>query len=237
MNIRDEDKQPLIVAQGITKHFKERQLWAGLTFAVQRGEMMAVLGQSGSGKTTLLNCVGGIDFVDDGELMVAGTDVRRASGSRRRRFFRETVGFLFQNYALIESWSVAQNLEVALEHTRVNSKTKRLKMQDALGRVSLAYILSKPVYSLSGGEQQRVALARLMLKDPRVILADEPSSALDDYNAGLLIDLLLEKCAGGAAVMISTHDPRLVAACHSQMRLTEQSLEDSTPPTTVSQSG
>lgn len=227
MSVNDDDKQPLIDARGIKKYFKERQLWTGLTFAVQRGEMMAVLGQSGSGKTTLLNCVGGIDSVDEGELMVDGTDVGRATGSRRKHFFRETVGFLFQNYALIESWSVAQNLDVALEYSRDNSKTKRLKMLDALARVGLADVLGKPVYSLSGGEQQRVALARLMLKDPRVILADEPSSALDDYNAGLLVDLLREKCADGAAVMISTPDPRLVAACHSQLRLTEQSLEDS----------
>lgn len=226
MNFTSGDAHPLVQAKGISKNFKERKLWSGLTFAVRPGEMMALRGQSGSGKTTLLNCVGALDSIDDGELIVAGTNVSRAKGGERRRFFRDSVGFLFQNYALIESWTVERNLQVPLDHSPHNRETKRRKILEVLDRVGLGDVLGKAVYSLSGGEQQRVAVARLLLKDAQVILADEPSSALDDYNAGLLIELLLEKCGTGSAVMISTHDPRLVVACHSELKLTESSLED-----------
>ncbi len=228
MNFKPESAPPIVEATEIAKNFKERNLWSGLTFGVRSGEMMAVRGQSGSGKTTLLNCVGALESVDSGDLIVAGTNLGHMKGGQRRRFFRESVGFLFQNYALIESWTVERNLQVPLEHSHQNKETKRRKMLQVLDRVGLGDILGKAVYSLSGGEQQRVALARLLLKDAHVILADEPTSALDDHNAGLLIELLLEKCETGAAVMISTHDPRLLVACHTELRLTDSSLEDTT---------
>lgn len=220
----------LVVAADVTKRFKERRLWSGLSFNVKPGQMMAVLGQSGSGKTTLLNCIGALDTIDDGLLTVDGLDVRRLAGRGRRRFFRQTVGFLFQNYALIDSWTVSRNLDVALDDLRGGSKEKHRRKSEMLERLGLSDVIDQPVYSLSGGEQQRVALARLMLKEARVLLVDEPTSALDDGNAALLAELLLERCAGGAAVVISTHDPRVITRSHSTLRLTETSRENAHVP-------
>lgn len=220
----------LVVAADVTKRFKERRLWSGLSFNVEPGQMMAVLGQSGSGKTTLLNCIGALDTIDDGLLIVDGLDVRRLAGRGRRQFFRQTVGFLFQNYALIDSWTVSRNLDVALDHLRGGSKEKHRRKSEMLERLGLSDVIDQPVYSLSGGEQQRVALARLMLKEARVLLVDEPTSALDDGNAALLAELLLERCAGGAAVVISTHDPRVITRSHSTLRLTETSRENAHVP-------
>lgn len=222
----DVSDTALVVAADVTKRFKERRLWSGLSFTVEPGQMMAVLGQSGSGKTTLLNCIGALDTIDDGLLTVDGLDVRRLAGRNRRRFFRQTVGFLFQNYALIDSWTVSRNLDVALDDLRGRPKEKRRQKSEMLERLGLANVIDQPVYSLSGGEQQRVALARLMLKEARVLLVDEPTSALDDRNAALLAELLLERCAGGAAVVISTHDPRVITHSHSTLRLTETSREN-----------
>lgn len=216
---------PLVTAEGTGKRFRERTIWHDLSFDVRPGEMLAVRGQSGSGKTTLLNCVGGLERIDQGILRVGGSDITRLSGQTRQHFFRETVGFLFQNYALIDSWTVAQNLEIAIERMTVGKSGMIPKMLTALDRVGLHNILKMPVYTLSGGEQQRVALARLLLKEARVLLADEPTSALDDHNAALLIELLNERCSQGAAVMVSTHDPRMISACSSELSLTTPSAQ------------
>jgi len=213
-----------VSAKRITKSFAERTLWRDLSFEAAAGELTVILGQSGSGKTTLLNCVAGIERIDSGDLVVNGVDVPHLRGSNLRRYLAETVGLLFQNYALVDTWTVGRNLAVVM--TEQGAVAENLK-SEAVERFLLSPdLLSKRVYSLSGGEQQRVALARLFLKDPAVIIADEPSAALDDVNTEMLTSYLLEKCALGATVLVSTHDPRIIRRSHSRLSLTSTSLED-----------
>lgn len=213
----------LVEAASISKSINERELWSRVSFSVGPGEVFGLLGQSGSGKTTLLNCLGGLAPVDDGEIRIGGVELANASGSVKRRLLRSQIGFLFQNYALIESWTIERNLSLAFPR-RTKRSERRRKALEALDRLSLHTELETPVYLLSGGEQQRVALARVMLKEPKIILADEPTSALDDHHCELLVGVLREHCARGGAVVVATHDPRLMDLCDAIYRLTEECL-------------
>lgn len=199
-----------IEAKDIGKQFPSGPVWTKVSFRIERGEMVAILGASGSGKTTLLNCIGSLEPLSAGELIVAGRNVRELRGLQRRKFFRNKVGFLFQSYGLVDTWTVDQNLDVALEYSRLRPRQKRDAKREALGRVGLQDHESQKVFTLSGGQQQRVALARLILKHPQVVLADEPTAALDDANASSVLDILDSLRRDGSIVVISTHDYRVV---------------------------
>ncbi|GIE99503.1 ATP-binding cassette domain-containing protein [Paractinoplanes rishiriensis] len=208
----------MIVANGITKKFGSRVLWAGVSFSVDAGEMIAVTGPSGCGKSTLLSCLGLLDDVDSGTIAVAGRELGKLRGGDRRRLRRETLGYLFQNYALIDNANVNFNLDVS-----TGLKRNRRKMfEDALRRVGLEGRGEEMVYRLSGGEQQRVALARLIVKEPSVILADEPTGALDAENTDMVIDLLRGMANNGCAVVVATHSKHVESNCDSTLSLTTE---------------
>ncbi|MCH6471325.1 ABC transporter ATP-binding protein [Sinomonas terrae] len=214
----------MLEAESISKTINERELWSSVNLAVGPGEIFDLVGQSGSGKTTLLNCLGGLAPVDDGEIRIDGVHIGKSPRTVRRRLLRSHIGFLFQSYALIDSWTIEQNLSLAFRG-RTRRSERRRRAREVLDRLNLHAELETPVYLLSGGEQQRVALARVMLKQPKIILADEPTSALDDHHCELLLEVLREHCAGGGAVVVATHDPRLMDVCDALYRLTEISLE------------
>jgi putative ABC transport system ATP-binding protein len=214
----------VIVARGFGKSFGSRSLWQDMSFQVQLGEIVALRGESGSGKTTFLNCLGGLE-PSDGQLDVDGQSVNRLRGAARRRYLAETVTFLFQNYGLVDNWSVSRNLDL-VQQRRSRAGFAGDK-QAALRRVGLATLdPNDKVHLLSGGEQQRVALARASLKHGRVLLADEPTSALDDLNAARLVDVLQELVDGGATAVIATHDPRVLRVCSRQMTIGRLGGED-----------
>ena len=207
----------MIIVERAAKRRGTRLLWGGISFAVGAGEMVAVTGPSGSGKSTLLDCVGTLDTVDSGRVVVAGVEV--GAGRRTdRQLRREAIGFLFQNYGLVEDGSVAENLD--LVRTRRNARHERRRSNEAaLDRVGLVRQGSRPVHELSGGEQQRVALARLIVKGPTVVLADEPTAALDDANAAVVLDVLAGFAAEGAAVLVATHVAAVRDACARTVQL------------------
>ncbi|MGO4583789.1 ATP-binding cassette domain-containing protein [Arthrobacter sp. 2RAF6] len=202
-----------ITANGIGKRFGTRRLWTGLSFVAHPGEMVALSGPSGSGKTTLLNCIGLLDTLTEGTLHLGRQDISRLNQRQKRRIFRHQTGFLFQNYGLVDSWTVDQNLDIALAYSQLRGREKTNKKLAALDRVGLGSRRNERVFTLSGGEQQRTALARLLLKQPKLILADEPTGSLDRDNADTVIGILSECAEAGALVLISTHDPRVVEQC------------------------
>jgi putative ABC transport system ATP-binding protein len=200
----------MIVADRITKAFGANPLWSELSFSVGRGEMFALTGPSGAGKSTLLNCLGLLERVDSGTIQVSGRSITNLRAASRRRFRRDTLGYLFQNYALIENASVDTNLAVA---------GRREAFASALRAVGLEGRGQEPVYRMSGGEQQRVAVARLLIKKPTVILADEPTAALDTDNTDLVLTLLRELADGGCAVVVATHSKEVEGRCDSALNL------------------
>ncbi|HET8681214.1 MAG TPA: ATP-binding cassette domain-containing protein [Micromonosporaceae bacterium] len=206
----------MIEVHDITKSYGSRKLWSGLSFTVAAGEMLAVTGPSGCGKSTLLNCIGLLESVDRGRIVVAGREITGAGPGARRRFRRDTLGYLFQSYALIENATVEDNLDVAVG-AGGTGRRKRTGYESALERVGLAGRAKDMVYQLSGGEQQRVALARILLREPRVVLADEPTGALDHDNGEMVIDQLHEMCSRGCAVLIATHNDAVEQRCDTTL--------------------
>ena len=213
------DATPLVRARGLTRRRGPRTLWDDLTFDVAPGASVAVTGPSGSGKTSLLSCLGLLERVEAGTLELAGADVTRISRATRRSLFRGTVGHLFQNYALVEDWTVAANVDVAFIGERTARGARVERREAALERVGLGGYDRRRAHSLSGGEQQRVALARLIVRAPRVVIADEPSAALDSDNVDVVLGVLDDLRVAGSALVVATHDDRVVAWCSDTLDL------------------
>lgn len=197
----------MITVRKLTKSFGSRTLWKDLDLTVEAGRMLALVGASGTGKTTLLNCMGLLENPTAGQVWFEDTDLTRLGPGGRRRFRRDHLGYLFQNYALIENATVRDNLDVARRRRRGGDPA------EALERVGLAGREKETVHHLSGGEQQRVALARLLVKQPSLVLADEPTGALDRDNEEMVVEHLREMSRGGCAVVVATHNDRVRDAC------------------------
>ncbi|MFC7818178.1 ABC transporter ATP-binding protein [Streptomyces sp. NPDC057367] len=215
---------------GLSKTFGTRVLWQDLTFTIGAGQMLALTGPSGSGKSTLLNCLGLLDNPTTGTVNHSGRDITRLPARQARAYRRDTLGYLFQNYALIDNATVADNLSVAVKPARGRGKARQT-FADALARVGLSGRENESVHRLSGGEQQRVALARLIVKAPALVLADEPTGALDIDNTHMVIDTLRSLADDGCAVVIATHDPTVRDLCDSVLP-----VGTSTRPTRVKES-
>ncbi|WP_237841338.1 ABC transporter ATP-binding protein [Cellulosimicrobium cellulans] len=209
----------MIEVVGAGKSYGARTIWSGLTLSVESGSMMGLVGSSGSGKTTLLNCLGLLDRVDVGTITVDGRDVTALGARDRRLFRRDQLGYLFQNYALIDNETVAANLDVAFPGRGARRSERAALREEALDRVGLGGYGASMVYELSGGEQQRVAVARLLIKRPRVVLADEPTGALDETNADAIVALLRGFADDGCTVVVATHNPRVEGACDAVLEL------------------
>ncbi len=167
----------------------------------ESGRVYALTGPSGSGKTTLLNGIGRLDDLTSGEIVLNGENIEDIG---ILKYHREVVGYLFQNYALVDEETVMQNLNIVRRH-------ERSVLTEKLVRYGLGEdYLNRRVYTLSGGEAQRVALARLALRNPRIVLADEPTGALDSLNRRLVIDSLREMAEEGRIVIIATHDDEVM---------------------------
>ena len=208
----------MIVVEDLSKSFGSRTLWSGVNLTVDRGEMLALVGPSGAGKSTLLNCIGLLETADGGEIRVDGSDITRFGRGARRRFRHDSLGYLFQNYALIDNATVSANLDAAVAASGVAPRRRR-GYEAALERVGLAGLAGEKVYRLSGGEQQRVALARLLVKEPTLILADEPTGALDRENEDMVIETLRAMSGRGATVVVATHRERVRAGCDASFEV------------------
>lgn len=207
----------MLLVEGATKSIGEHTLWSDLTFGIDAGQMLAITGRSGSWKSTLLNCIGLLDRLDKGRIIINGQDVATHNARQARRFRRAYLGYVFQNYALIEHASVRDNLDVAV--VRGSKKAARKSYGSVLKQVGLDGRLRDKIFILSGGEQQRVALARLLVKRPSIVLADEPTGSLDTWNAELVVQILREMADAGCAVLIATHNEQVAKACDTQLEL------------------
>jgi len=183
----------------LNKAFSEKVLFNNFNVSIQKGAFAVVTGESGCGKTTLLNMIGAIEKIDSGKITIDGVDVSVAKN--HKQLFREKYGYLFQNFALVENKTVEENLSFVMK-----KYSSGISIAEALERVSLSGFRKKKVYKLSGGEQQRVSLARLILKKCNLILADEPTGSLDKNNALRVLEILKGLNDDSKTVIIVTHN-------------------------------
>lgn len=204
---------PILTARGVTKTYRtgthEVPALRGADLDVRAGELVMVMGPSGNGKTTLLNCLSGLDDIDAGTVHVDGRDLFAMSDRERTLHRAERMGFVFQSFNLIPVLSAAENVELPLLIAGSPARHARERAQELLARVGLADRASHRPGELSGGEQQRVTIARALAAEPAIVWADEPTGALDSRTAGGIVDLLHEVHAAGQALVIVTHDEQL----------------------------
>jgi putative ABC transport system ATP-binding protein len=203
----------LLTARGVVKTYRtgsnEVAALRGVDLDIRAGELVMVMGPSGNGKTTLLNCLSGLDDIDAGTVTVDGRDLFAMSDADRTRHRAARMGFVFQAFNLIPVLSAAENVELPLVVTGVAWKDARARARAMLGRVGLGDRTDHRPGELSGGEQQRVAVARALVAEPAVVWADEPTGALDSQTADGIVELLREVHAAGQTLVIVTHDDRL----------------------------
>lgn len=178
-----------------------------VSFTVNRGEFVGIMGASGSGKSTLLNCVSTIDSATSGTIRINGQDVTRMKQAKLSQFRREELGFIFQDSNLLDTLTARENIALPLTIAHTNSAEISTRVQDVAARLSISQVLDKYPYQMSGGQQQRVAAARALVTDPTMIMADEPTGALDSKSARLLLESLeaLNRRLRATVLMV-THD-------------------------------
>lgn len=183
-----------VEVKNVTKRFGARTIFQDISFSVEDGELIALTGPSGCGKSTLLNMIGTLESVDSGDIWIYGKKLPGINSRKATSFRRNTINYLFQSYALINDMTVYQNLLLSMHFLNIRQKEKDARIQHILQTVGLSRLENAMVNTLSGGEQQRVALARTILKPGKLILADEPTGALDAKAAELSFSLIKDLC-------------------------------------------
>ena len=193
----------MIEIRDLSKSFGQKNIFDNININFHDNRTYAIVGESGSGKTTLLNIIAKLEEKDRGTILYKSTDLDKID---EHIFFRDYLGYLFQNLGLIESESVDYNLDLAFVGKKLNKSEKLRLKKEALDKVNLSHIkLDTKVYTLSGGESQRVALSKLILKQPPIILADEPTASVDPMNAEEILNILLAMKSEGRIIIIATH--------------------------------
>lgn len=200
----------IIELKNITKKYKGgKTIFSNYSLRIDEGEFLGIVGESGAGKTTLLNIIGLITNISSGSITIKKQSNLTPSSKKAMLLRRNTIGYLFQNYGLIDDESVEWNLNLALEYKKLSRSQKKEKIQTLLTKMGLTDYEKKKIYQLSGGEQQRVAIAKLILQESSIILADEPTSGLDNANKVMVMDLLSKLNNKGITVIMVTHDTTL----------------------------
>ena len=200
-----------------------------ITLTIGEGEFVSIMGRSGSGKTTLLNIIGFLDTATSGTFLFGGKDVSHISSKNLWRYRRENIGFVFQNFALIDNNTVLENVILPLQAMNVSRREAVKKADHLLDRMGIAEMKHKYPSQISGGQKQRVAIARALVADPKIILADEPTGALDADTAEEIMQIFQEIHAQGKTVVIVTHDDKIAAKTNRLIRLEKGTIVEDKP--------
>jgi putative ABC transport system ATP-binding protein len=223
----------LIKAEGLSKEYGSGDAvvtaLSEAAFTIEEGEFVSIMGESGSGKSTLLSILGGLNSPTRGSLEVGGIDVYGLGSEQRADFRREFLGFVFQNFNLVEYLTVGENVMLPLATTRIAQRTQREMATRALAQVGLEDKIDRLPNQISGGEQERVAVARAVVNDPPLLLADEPTGNLDSRNTGEVMKLLKELNEQGMTVLMVTHSEACAAYANRTMSMADGALVWASP--------
>jgi putative ABC transport system ATP-binding protein len=209
-----------VAVEHVSRRYGSVQALADATLHAAPGEMLAITGRSGSGKSTLLNLIGGLDQPSSGRVLIDGREIWREPGAARHR--RELVGFVFQQHFLLANLTASANIEVALIGAGMRRADRRQRALDLLDEVGLADRAAHHPAELSGGERQRVALARALANEPRLLLADEPTGAVDSTTSQRILDLLAElRARRGMTLIIVSYDPQVGEQADRMLTVTD----------------
>ena len=227
----DRSEQQIITAMDVRKIYDTGKMEVpalrGVDFTVSRGEMVAIMGPSGCGKTTLLNCLSGLDTINDGQILIAGTDMARMSDNARTTFRAKEMGFVFQFYNLLPVLSAVENVELPLLVSGVKPKKARERAVEALAQVGLERQANQKPGELSGGQRQRVTIARALVNQPSIVWADEPTGDLDTETADDVMRVMRElNQRNQQTFVVVTHDPRIGEMCDRIIRMQDGRVID-----------
>ncbi|MCT6820832.1 MAG: ATP-binding cassette domain-containing protein [Lactobacillus panisapium] len=213
----------MIKVEHVTKKFKEKIVFEDINCNLETGKKYAIVGNSGAGKTTFLNVLSGLEQPSSGKVFI---DDLSLNTRNRKKLYQDCIGFIFQNFGLIDTDTVKQNLELGLANQKLTKLQKNDRMLSTLSQVGLEKIdFNQKIYTLSGGEQQRIAIARILLKDPKIIFADEPTGSLDAENGKVVLEALLNEFDQDATVVIATHDFRVWQKCDYVIKIQNKGIK------------
>ena len=227
---------PLLEIKDIVKIYRmgsvEVRALDGVSFSVEKGEYLSIMGRSGSGKSTMMNMLGCLDTPTSGSYLIEGFEVSNLSDSDLARIRNSRIGFVFQTFNLLPRYTAYQNVELPLLYANVSAAERRLRVVEALSLVGLLDRIWHRPNELSGGQCQRVAVARALVNSPSILLADEPTGNLDTKTGKQIMDLLQELNSEGVTLIIVTHDPRISALTHRTLHLVDGILAEGNGPLT-----
>lgn len=199
---------------------EEFQALKGINFAIDKGELVAIIGESGAGKSTLVNIIGLLDSPTSGEYFISGEEVSKYNDIKRSETRGHKIGFVFQSFFLLPRLTAAQNVALPLLYRNMPFKKAHARAVAMMERVGIAQLANKKPNQMSGGQQQRVAIARALIGDPELILADEPTGALDSKTSDDVMNLFIElNKTEGKTILMITHNPKVAHACNRFVRI------------------
>ena len=213
----------MIIINKMSKKYEKRIVFENVDFSLKEGASYAIVGKSGVGKTTFLNILGGLENPTSGKVLIDDVEVNEKNLPNLRRV---KFGFIFQNFGLIDNETVRENLLIGLANQNLSQYEKDVAIKKVLKELDLGNLeLNQKIYTLSGGEQQRVALARIILKKAKIIFADEPTGSLDSENSNLILRHLLTDFGRDATILIATHSPEVWQKCDYVIKIKNQKSE------------
>lgn len=198
----------------------------GINLEIEKSEMVAIMGASGSGKSTLLNIIGLLDRQTEGSYEFDGQSIEVLKEKKLASIRNKNIGFVVQNFALIDDYTIAQNVQVPLDYDKYSKSEKKKKVMDLLDKVGIKDKANKLPNQLSGGQNQRVAIARALVNNPEIILADEPTGALDSKTGKEVMDLFQELNKEGKTIIIITHDEKVANSCKRIIKLEDGLIKE-----------
>lgn len=230
-NLVNKEQKIIMQVENLSKTYSQGKILVHALrcacITVRKGELLAIMGPSGSGKSTLLSLIGTLEKATDGKVILDGIDLTSVPEKLLPRVRREKIGFIFQHYNLIPTLSALENVELSMRFSKVPKKERGERAKKLLGELGLGDRLSHKPSELSGGEQQRVSIARALANKPAVVLADEPTGEVDSKTRDSIVRVFKELSEKGQTILVVTHDPEVAKECSRVLRITDGIIKDS----------